>query len=511
MVPELKETYAQKLHKLISWGHWYTGSNIILAIALSIFYYWDESLPRSFIGVFYLVTNTIGHMAFLTFLLYVLLIFPLTLVFPRTQFIRGFASVVFTIYFGVLALDILCYSHFGYHVFEVNMPKVVALLYSKFDETPTLFIFGFVSLVTIVLSYQLIASNYLWHNLSKVQRTNISQKATYTFVGAFLVSHLTHIWADAKLVLDITRLDNVMPLSYPATAKTTLTKYGLLDSGRYQEEKQQVLEFDFTEVVFPVAEPVCKVKEIRYAAIIATEGEVPTPKGANWTEFSRFASSSSGLNALNDILFSLPKPFQNTMIEQDVSPSLFEVYREAIFFGDSLPPGLEAHLTMMSLEEDVSQFLTSPLLVFYFDKNNLELAAKTSQFLAQTGRLTLMTDVSPSKSTRPSFTSLYVANSNNNTNKDELLGPFDVVPTLLSACDQKSLITLGKNIEKHKGDSFIVNIVDDQLLIFHKDKVVSVNKMGEINAYSTTLQTKLDKKDNLHLLIDAMKLMKKYQ
>ncbi len=42
-----------------------------------------------------------------------------------------------------------------------------------------------------------------------------------------------HIWGDARKLDDITRQDNVLPLTYPATARTMLTRYNLMDnSGR---------------------------------------------------------------------------------------------------------------------------------------------------------------------------------------------------------------------------------------------------------------------------------------
>ena len=55
-----------------------------------------------------------------------------------------------------------------------------------------------------------------------------------------MLSHLLHIYADANLKYDVTKQDNVLPLSYPATAKTFLARHQLLDpenSGGIQLDK----------------------------------------------------------------------------------------------------------------------------------------------------------------------------------------------------------------------------------------------------------------------------------
>jgi len=46
-----------------------------------------------------------------------------------------------------------------------------------------------------------------------------------------------HIWADAQLKFDVTKQDNVLPLSYPATANSFLAKYNLLDLQQFKQDK----------------------------------------------------------------------------------------------------------------------------------------------------------------------------------------------------------------------------------------------------------------------------------
>ena len=96
MVSFGSSTYSKRLLPLVSWSHWFTFFNIIASILLSSLYLFNEASPDTFLGKFYLGVTWISHMGFLTFIGFVLIIFPLTLIYPKTRFIRGSSSVIFT-------------------------------------------------------------------------------------------------------------------------------------------------------------------------------------------------------------------------------------------------------------------------------------------------------------------------------------------------------------------------------------------------------------------------------
>ena len=116
MVSSDSNTYSKRLLLLISWGHWFTFFNIIAAIVLSSFYLFSESMPETLLGQLYLFSTWISHMGFLTFMSFVLILFPLILLFPNTKFIRTSASIIFTIELLLLVLDAYIYSRLGYHL-----------------------------------------------------------------------------------------------------------------------------------------------------------------------------------------------------------------------------------------------------------------------------------------------------------------------------------------------------------------------------------------------------------
>ena len=122
--------YSKRLLHLISWGHWFTFFNIILAIVLSVFYLVVEPLPETLIGKFYLLTTWVSHMGFLTFIGFMLIIFPITLIYPNTRFIRGTASILFTIGMVLLLLDAFIYSRLGYHLNASSREQILDLIAS---------------------------------------------------------------------------------------------------------------------------------------------------------------------------------------------------------------------------------------------------------------------------------------------------------------------------------------------------------------------------------------------
>ena len=122
------QNYSKKLLQLISWSHWFTLFNIIAAIAISSFYLFSETAPETLLGQLYLVTTWISHIAFLTFMSFVLLIFPLIIIWPNTKVIRTSASFIFTFGLLLLILDGFIYSRLGYHLNASSSTQIIDLI-----------------------------------------------------------------------------------------------------------------------------------------------------------------------------------------------------------------------------------------------------------------------------------------------------------------------------------------------------------------------------------------------
>ena len=190
MVSFESKPYSKRLLQLVSWSHWFTFFNIIAAILLSSIYVFNEAMPETLLGQTYLVTTWLSHMAFLTFMSFVLILFPITILFPRTRFIRVVASIIFTAELLLLLLDAFIYSRLGYHLNISSSAPILELITNEIQQNSR--IFWFVSLVLwlVILSFELLASNYAWKHLKELQKTIFARFIVVPLVVFFFFSHI---------------------------------------------------------------------------------------------------------------------------------------------------------------------------------------------------------------------------------------------------------------------------------------------------------------------------------
>ena len=331
------KSYSKKLLHLISWSHWFTFFNILAAIALSSYYLFSDPAPTTLFGQVYLITTWVSHIAFLTFISFVLVLFPLTLVFPNTKFIRTSGSIIFAMGLLLLMLDAFIYSRLGYHLNASSSSQIISLLQDIAKENSLFFTIGG-ALAIVILGFEFIVSNYAWKHLRQLQKTVFARFVIFALVLSFFFSHLSHIWADANLDYDILRQDTVLPLSYPATAKTLLTKYGLFNIDDYIERKNSPLSFSHAIPSYPTITAELCPSEVANKAptnsvfLILTEQQVSI---SQLNQFSDRASATSlhltnnidtGLkdDAWFNLLYSLPSIYQQDILKQGVKPLLFQ-------------------------------------------------------------------------------------------------------------------------------------------------------------------------------------------
>ncbi|WP_057831299.1 DUF3413 domain-containing protein [Colwellia sp. TT2012] len=331
------KSYSKKLLHLISWSHWFTFFNILAAIALSSYYLFSDPAPTTLFGQVYLITTWVSHIAFLTFMSFVLVLFPLTLVFPNTKFIRTIGSIIFTLGLLLLVLDAFIYSRLGYHLNASSSTQIISLLQDIAKEN-SLFYSLSGALAIVILAFEFTVSNYAWKHLKKLQKTIFARFVIFALVLSFFFSHVSHIWADANLNYDILRQDTVLPLSYPATAKTLLTKYGLFNIEDYIERKNSPLSFSQAIPNYPtITAELCPSEAANKTPtnsvfLILTEQQVSI---SQLNQFSRRASVSSLLLTNNidtgisddawfNLLYSLPSIYQQDILKQGIKPLLFQ-------------------------------------------------------------------------------------------------------------------------------------------------------------------------------------------
>ncbi|MDP2716084.1 DUF3413 domain-containing protein [Rheinheimera sp.] len=237
MVLENNLSLVKKVNRLLNWGHWFSFFNILLALVVTSVYWLSEPGPVSALGWLYLLLNWIGHTAFLCFMFFILTVFPVSLVFPYQRHVRGMAAILATVALVLLIFDAYVYASLGYHIGSASLDQAIELLRQQIVTNLRNFVLIVLAVGALLLAVELTISNYCWKKVERLKQSGVATPLFAIFIGSFMLSHLLHIYADANLKYDVTRQDNVLPLSYPATAKTFLARYQLVDlNSRAQQQ-----------------------------------------------------------------------------------------------------------------------------------------------------------------------------------------------------------------------------------------------------------------------------------
>jgi membrane-anchored protein YejM (alkaline phosphatase superfamily) len=555
MVAFDSKTYSKRLLHLISWSHWFTFFNIIAAIGLSSFYIFSESAPETLLGQFYLVATWFSHMGFLTFMIFVLILFPITLLFPHTRFIRVTASFIFTLQLLILLLDAYIYNSLGYHLNASSSTQILDLIATQIQHNSRMFWFVSIVLTFAILAFELLISNYAWKHLRELQKVIMVRFVVIGLVGAFFFSHIIHIWADANLEYDILRQDTVLPLSYPSTAQTLLTKYGMFDRADYLERTTSPLEFTNKIPKYPVLNKQCVIDTpIEQSVFMVINDSMLTPKQIkqfkqrntqNELRLDHHIDNALPKNGWFNLFYSLPSIYQKGLDQQEAIPLLFQlINRNELATSYTLIHSINVKNSINDQEKfefehlfkDQTQLsnisslvfaeklnsLPSGLHLFYFaDSSNYQFelfmdALLLAQKAKQTKDIIWVSSIgneskTTSLSIKPSL--LILPNSQTKT-ISHLTSHMDIQPTLMRhwldcKVDEKTYSN-GKDLLSVKKDRIIANTMEDGIMVFSKDKSVFIDQNGNFQSYSRQLASPIMENSDFPLMIDGVNFIKQF-
>ena len=218
--------------QIVSWGHWFTLFNIFVVIVLGSQYLLIADWPRTFMGRFYAIISAIGHFSFLTFIVYLILLFPLSFFIHSSRWQRIIATVIATIGISLLLIDVEVFSHFRMHL---NLS-----IWQLFTSDKTSFLNSAFILIPFILLVEILFAIWSWKKLRSLsKRKRYARPVVIGFILCFVSSHLIHIWADANFYRPITMQRSSLPLSYPLTARHFLERYGFIAENDYRNRTIQ--------------------------------------------------------------------------------------------------------------------------------------------------------------------------------------------------------------------------------------------------------------------------------
>lgn len=510
-----KHQKRDRIARLISWGHWFTFTNILLCLLIGVLYLETMGTTGSALGNLYLVVNWLGHFAFLPFVFFIVLLFPFCLLLPYSRILRGLGALIASFSLFILIFDVFFFRQYGFHLNTYSLAQMARDAETIFAGASFVgllaFIFGFL----LILSFQITLANLTWKRLDRLRGHQVGPQISAVLVSCFLASHVIHIWADANLYTPITQQDDLLPLSYPSTAKTLMARHGWISPDTYQTQRDRLTETDGLELQYPLGSLLCSREQNSRPTLVIAFDQLTTAQ-------QRQMEQVPGLDAIADVALGHTDPAQGAF---ELVYSLPDIYRQHIERGEVLPAyqttlqdyghDLRFHHTLnwpvelapQSIQSQLvvwptGQHLNQPLTVVLASQADFNVittaitAAIRSQHRVIVTALTPGAELTSSQQALPAIwqefvVPMWAANLHHNDGANQgntFAQTADVIPTALSgfmscAEDFRSF-TVGRDLTQANHKLPRVHSVNSRFYIFEQDQTTILERNGDMAVYN---------------------------
>lgn len=229
-------SYKEQVSRSNSWGHHFLFLNILLSILIGSVYVYAAPHTDSFISFFYLIITWLGQMSFLAFLIYLIILFPLSFI-GNYHLYKWLSIIIAVIAFTVLLVDAKMFLSARVHISFI----VLSLIFGDLDfKTGLNYNFLWIA-VPLIIALEILFDKLSTREIyrSKLRNNHFPAFVAVFLTMAFITSHSIHIWADATRHEAINILRPVFPAHYPMTAKSFLSNHGWIKAN-HDSDKQTV-------------------------------------------------------------------------------------------------------------------------------------------------------------------------------------------------------------------------------------------------------------------------------
>jgi membrane-anchored protein YejM (alkaline phosphatase superfamily) len=491
----------KQITQQVSWGHWFALANILLASAISSIYLLSSSIADTTLSFIYLITTWLGHTSFITFLGFVILILPLCYKITNLRVLKATASIIAALGLALLAFDALLYNKTGFHVSFSSAELLRNEAEGQMSAFGWLQWFYLILLFIIWLMFQLVIANAIFKRIGRFQRIKVAPYIIVSFVACFISSHAIHVWADAKLYTPVLKQDNMFPLSYPATAKTLMARYGFIDLEVRQQQEKLQYNSETSRFNYPPKQVYCSVDSTKKIVVLASLETI----------------ENTGLSALNANQFHLN--LQKT-------PASFT--RQLLF---GIPSNLLSMTSSPAVATELLNAFDTTTSVYTTGENTKEEFSafhdlvKSSESGFFLGVLSAKELATIDLSSLEASTKLLVLGNKLNENDTEtftLWGNFvdstqassneDIIPTVLSefGCSAPSIrFSTGQTLQ-NPSRQWIVTTQDNNIIVVKYPLLTKVAKDGSYEVTNITTQSKVLIDLDTNLLSRSIKHLKEF-
>ena len=210
---------------LLRWAAWFALANALVFGLVSLRYFGGSAPADTALAWIYLVSVYIGHHVLLTAVPMCLLATPLIVILPRRRLLTVAAVILFAGMIALMMLDSLLWSQSRFHV---NALTIKILGWQSWVFTAVIF--------AIALFFESLLARSVWNwVLAPKPRRGLLVSSFCALM--IVVSQGIHAWADAAYYVPVTGLGQVLPVYKGVTAKSFLSKTGLVDVKESRERE----------------------------------------------------------------------------------------------------------------------------------------------------------------------------------------------------------------------------------------------------------------------------------
>jgi membrane-anchored protein YejM (alkaline phosphatase superfamily) len=316
---------------IVRWLTIYTLCNVFVALLISLRFY--QSPPSSGIGYIFGLVQAVGQLGLLSFLL-VMPLFVLAKLSKNKKIIALGAIILSCTGLTALLADTFVYQQYRFHINAMVMELFIegGNEVISFPLSMWLIIFG---LVALVIFAQILVvkgvTNYITHS------TRMHKTLIYLIPICVLSSHIIHIWGDATFNKDITKQSKLLPLAYPATAKSLMAQYGLLDVEAYKtqsllkhKKSKGNLHYPLTQIKYKAKKQKLNIVMIvidSWRADMMSEAITPNIfafKDKSLQYLKHCSGSNNTRHGMFSLMYGIPGTYWDNILEEQKSPVLIQ-------------------------------------------------------------------------------------------------------------------------------------------------------------------------------------------
>ncbi|RTE87167.1 MULTISPECIES: DUF3413 domain-containing protein [Gammaproteobacteria] len=528
-----KQQHRDRIARSISWGHWFTLGNIIIALLIGTLYLDSAEPAHGALATTYLLVSWIGHFAFLPFVFFIIFIFPFCLFFPYSRFLRAIATVLSSVAIFILLIDALFFQSYSFHLNSNALTQLTSDAEQWFTGGSFILLLGFILVFLLIVLVELILANVTWKKLDDLKAMRSFKPLPGIFIVCFFASHSMHIWADATLYRPITQQDDLFPASYPTTAKSLMTRQGWISMSTYESQRSELEIEQDIRLRYPIQTLLCARKPQTQRSVLVAFDNISL-SSRMLIESSLEVSTFQGNHiahpdlaaAVFQVSYGLPDRLLSAVNRDRVSPAYQETLaNNGYSFAWLQTENWETRLLPEQLQT-VAQTVTnaneatSHINVIFASENDIRATIQLIQELQATQPETklIITGLTPSETQSNSISDrlsapLWYANIEPRedrvlTKHEDLLASF--FSQYLSCAESFATFTNGIPLQRISSSYPRYTSISPAIYIFESEKTSLLHANGDVNVYDHEGNRLMQEEPSPVAVIDALKALQRF-